>query len=86
MSNLSDLKGEITIMNMDAEVPASDPENEGVSIDITDKVYYLPESAIGKLPFLVHTGYMQDDLADPGYWKQLEENIDRYELVWSREG
>ena len=86
MSNINDLKGEITILNMDAVTAERGPENEAVSIDITDKVYYLPESAISKLPFLVHTGYMQDDLEDPDYWKQLEENIDRYELVWSREG
>ena len=85
MSNLSKLKGEITIFDMDAETK-EELDNGDVTIDITDKVYYLPESAIGKLPFLVHTGYMQDDLEDPEYWKQLEENIDRYELVWSRKG
>ena len=86
MSNLSKLKGEMTIMDMDAEMSASQLENEEVTIEITDKVYYLPESAISKLPFLVHKGYMQGDLEDPDYWKQLEENIDQYELVWSREG
>ncbi len=85
MSNLSKLKGEITIFDMDAETK-EELDNGDVTIDITDKVYYLPESAISKLPFLVHKGYMQDDLADPDYWKQLEENIEQYELVWSREG
>ena len=85
MSNISDLKGEITIFDMDAETK-EEHDNGDVTIDITDKVYYLPESAISKLPFLVHKGYMQGDLEDPGYWKQLEENIDQYELVWSREG
>ena len=73
ISRHSRLQGEITILDM------------GADIDLTDKVYYLPESAIGKLPFLIHTGYMQDDLEDPEYWKQLEENIDQYVLVWSRE-
>ena len=85
MSNLSKLKGEITIFDMDAETK-EELDNGDVTIDVTDKVYYLPESAISKLPFLVHKGYMQDDLEDPDYWKQLEENIDQYELVWSREG
>lgn len=85
MSNLSKLKGEITIFDMDAETK-EELDNGDVTIDITDKVYYIPESAISKLPFLVHKGYMQDDLEDPDYWKQLEENIDRYELVWSRKG
>ena len=85
MSNLSKLKGETTIFDMDAETK-EELDNGDVTIDVTDKVYYLPESAISKLPFLVHKGYMQDDLEDPDYWKQLEENIDRYELVWSREG
>ena len=85
MSNLSELKGEITIYDMDAETK-EELDSGDVTIDVTDKVYYLPESAISKLPFLVHTGYMQDDLADPDYRKQLEENIDQYELVWSREG
>lgn len=85
MSNLSKLKGETTIFDMDAETK-EELDNGNVTIDVTDKVYYLPESAISKLPFLVHKGYMQDDLEDPDYWKQLEENIDRYELVWSREG
>ena len=85
MSNISDLKGEITIFDMDAET-REELDSGDVTIDVTDKVYYLPESAISKLPFLVHTGYMQDDLADPDYRKQLEENIDQYELVWSREG
>ena len=85
ISQLSDLKGEITIFDMDAETK-EELDNGDVTIDITDKVYYLPESAISKLPFLVHKGYMQDDLEDPDYWKQLEENIEQYELVWSREG
>jgi len=85
MSNLSKLKGETTIFDMDAETK-EELDNGDVTIDVTDKVYYLPESAISKLPFLVHKGYMQDDLEDPDYWKQLEENIDQYELVWSREG
>ena len=85
MSNLSKLKGEITIFDMDAETK-EELDSGDVTIDVTDKVYYLPESAISKLPFLVHKGYMQDDLEDPDYWKQLEENIDQYELVWSREG
>ena len=85
MSNLSKLKGEITIFDMDAETK-EEFDNGDVTIDVTDKVYYLPESAISKLPFLVHKGYMQDDLEDPDYWKQLEENIEQYELVWSRKG
>ena len=86
ISHLSDLKGEMTIMDMDAEMSASQLENEEVTIEITDKVYYLPESAISKLPFLVHNGYMMGDLEDPDFWKKLEENIDQYVLIWSREG
>ena len=86
ISHLSDLKGEITIMDMDAEMSVSQLENEEVTIEITDKVYYLPESAISKLPFLVHNGYMMGDLEDPDFWKKLEENIDQYVLIWSREG
>ncbi len=85
MSNLSKLKGEITIFDMDSETK-EELENEEVTIEITDKVYYLPESAISKLPFLVHNGYMMGDLEDPDFWKKLEENIEQYELVWSREG
>ncbi len=85
MSNLSKLKGEITIFDMDAETK-EELDNGDVTIDVTDKVYYLPESAISKLPFLVHKGYMMGDLEDPDYWKKLEENIDQYVLIWSREG
>lgn len=85
-SRLSDLKGEITIMDMDAEITELVLGNEEVTIDITDKVYYLPESAIEKLPFIMHKGYMQDSVDDQEFWKQLEENVDQYELVWSREG
>ncbi len=86
VSRLSSLKGEITIEEMDANILKSDLENEDITIDIIDKVYYLPESAISRLPFLVHTGYMQGDMEDPNFWKKLEENVDQYVLVWSREG
>lgn len=85
VSRLSALKGEITIEDMDANILKSELENEEITIDIIDKVYYLPESAISRLPFLIHTGYMQDDLEDPNFWKKLEENLDQYVLVWSRE-
>ncbi len=86
ISQLNDLKGEITIENMDFEIPESDLENEDITYDIPDKVYYLPESAIEKLPFIMQKGYMQDLVQNQEFWKQLEENVDQYVLVWSREG
>ena len=86
ISRSSGLKGEITIMDMDDEISYSQTEDDDVTVVITDKVYYLPESAISKLPFLFHKDYMHDLLEDPDFWKKLEENIDQYVLVWSRMG
>ena len=85
LSRMMTLKGEMVIYDMSLENVAT-PVYADSEIDVTDKIYYLPESAIYKPPFIFTKEYSHNGLLLPDYKADFEKLVDESVLVWSREG
>ena len=53
--------------------------------EYVDKVYYLPEAAINKLPFIFNPHYSPVDLMDIDYDEVIPKLIKQSALIWARD-
>lgn len=76
------LKGTTTIMNMNQNGVVDDGHQSNQCID---KIYYLSEDAINKLPIIYTKNYKPIDLINMNQEEMIPQLIEKSTLIWTRE-
>ena len=84
-SRHSSLKNTITISDFDGIYETYTDDDGNKTTAYVDKVYYLPEAAINKLPFIFNTHYSPVDLMDVDYDEVIPKLIKQSALIWARD-
>lgn len=84
-SRHSSLKGVTTIIDMSQRAGSFKDDEGNTTTTYVDRVYYLPETAINKLPFIYNVHYLPIDLIDMDHNEIIPQLIEQSALVWSRD-
>ncbi len=76
------LKGTTTIMDMNQNGVVDDGHQSNQYID---KIYYLSEDAINKLPIIYTKNYKPIDLINMNQEEKIPQLIEKSTLIWTRE-